>query len=187
MASLPLVILPDPRLFQPCEDVDLAADPIDKWVKDMTETMHDNQGIGLAACQVGIMKRLAIVDVGIIRRKDSPDDSPYEGSSEIAVFINPVVTWASEERDTHEEGCLSIPDFRGEVERPSRVRISYLDPKGKACTMEANDLMAVCLQHEIDHTNGILFISYLSPLKRNRVLARFKKAEHQQKKKSTRL
>ncbi|SRR5579883_1189614 len=182
MTSLPLVILPDPRLSQPCEDVDLAADPIHQWVRDMTETMHANEGVGLAACQVGIMKRLAIVDVGLIRRKDNPEDSSYEEPSEIAVFINPTVTWVSEERKIHEEGCLSIPDFRGEVERPSCVRVSYLDANGTVCTLEADDLMAVCLQHEIDHLNGILFISYLSPLKRNRVLARFKKADHRKRK-----
>jgi peptide deformylase len=182
MTSLPLVILPDPRLSQKCEDVNAAKDPLSQWVADMTDTMRVNQGIGLAACQVGLMKRLAIVDVGLIQGRDRHEDEHYEPVSEIAVFINPEVVWASEERSIFEEGCLSIPDFHAEVERPSRIRVTYEDQKGKPCDLEADGLLAVCLQHEIDHLNGILFISYLSPLKRNRVLERFRKEENRKRK-----
>jgi peptide deformylase len=134
-------------------------------VEEMFETMYDAPGIGLAAIQIGAPKRVVTMDLA---KKDEPK-APQ-------VFINPEILWASEDKATYEEGCLSIPEYYGDVERPAQVKVKFLDLEGEPQEIEANGLLATCLQHEIDHLNGVLFIDHMSKLKRDRVLKKFTKA-----------
>jgi peptide deformylase len=166
MAVREILILPDKRLRLKSEPVKKIDAGIRKLVEDMFETMYDAPGIGLAAIQVGIPKRVVTMDLS---KKEETEKNPQ-------VFINPEVLWTSEETATYEEGCLSIPEFYGDVERPAQVKVKYLDLEGKAQEIEADGLLATCLQHEIDHTNGVLFIDHLSKLKRDRVTKKFAKA-----------
>jgi peptide deformylase len=165
MTIRPLVILPDPKLRLVSEPVKEITDEIRKLADDMLETMYDAPGVGLAAIQIGVPLRMVTMDV-----------SKTEGEREPMVLINPEVLWASEEKRVYEEGCLSIPEYYEEVERPDRVRFRYMNLKGEIVEQEAEDLMATCVQHEIDHLNGVLFIDHLSKLKRDRVVTKFKKA-----------
>ena len=135
-------------------------------IDDMFETMYDAPGIGLAAIQIGVPRRVVTMDLA---KKDEPK-APQ-------VFINPEVVWSSDEKSTYEEGCLSIPEYYEEVERPAAVKVKYMDADGKSHEIEADGLLATCLQHEIDHTNGVLFIDYISKLKRDMVMKKFKKAQ----------
>ncbi len=165
MATRTILTLPDPRLrlvSKPVGKVDAA---IRRLVEDMFETMYGAPGIGLAAVQVGVPKRVVTMDLA---KKDEPK-SPK-------VYINPEILWASEERSTYEEGCLSIPEYYEEVERPAQVKVRYTDLDGNAQEVEANGLLATCLQHEVDHLNGVLFIDHISKLKRSRVIKKFAKA-----------
>jgi peptide deformylase len=165
MALREILKIPDKRLRQvsaPLKRIDADTRAL---VEDMFETMYDAPGIGLAAIQVGEPARVVVMDL-----------SKKDDAHEPRVFINPEVTWASDEKSTHEEGCLSIPEYYEEVERPLTVRVKYLDLDGKSHEIEASGLFATCLQHEIDHTNGILFIDYISRLKRERVIKKFTKA-----------
>jgi peptide deformylase len=165
MAVRDILILPDKRLRQVSEPVKKIDAGIRKLVDDMFETMYEAPGIGLAAVQVGTPKRVVTMDLA---KKDDPK-APQ-------VFINPEVVWSSEDKAIYEEGCLSIPEFYDEVERPAHVKVKYLDLEGASHEIEANGLLATCLQHEIDHLNGVLFIDHLSKLKRDRVLKKFTKA-----------
>lgn len=165
MSIRPLVILPDPKLRLVSEPVKDITDEIRKLADDMLETMYDAPGVGLAAIQVGVPLRIVTMDV-----------SKTEGEREPMVLINPEIIWASEEKRVYEEGCLSIPEYYEEVERPDRVRFRYMNLKGEIIEQDAEDLMATCVQHEIDHLDGVLFIDHLSKLKRDRVLTKFKKA-----------
>jgi peptide deformylase len=168
MALREILILPDKRLRRPSEAVAKIDGAIRKLVDDMFETMYGAPGIGLAAVQVGTMKRVVTLDLA---KKEEPPKPQ--------VYINPEVVWSSEDKSTYEEGCLSIPEFYSEVERPTQVRVTYMDLEGKSHEITASGLLATCLQHEIDHTNGILFIDYLSKLKRDRVIKKFSKAAKQ--------
>ena len=165
MAVREIIKLPDKRLRLKSEPVKRIDAGIRKLVDDMFETMYDAPGIGLAAIQVGVAKRVVTMDL-----------SKKEENHEPQVFINPEVIWKSDEKSKYEEGCLSIPEYYEEVERPARVKVKYLDLHGKAQEIEASGLMATCLQHEIDHTNGVLFIDHISKLKRDRVIKKFAKA-----------
>ncbi|HEY1473152.1 MAG TPA: peptide deformylase [Pseudolabrys sp.] len=165
MAVRDILILPDKRLRLKSEPVERIDKPLRRLIDDMFETMYAAPGIGLAAIQVGVPQRVVTMDLA---KKDDPK-APQ-------VFVNPEVTWKTDERAIYEEGCLSIPEYYEEVERPSAVRVKYLDLDGKPHEIEATGLLATCLQHEIDHTNGILFIDYISKLKRDMVMKRFKKA-----------
>jgi peptide deformylase len=165
MAIKPLVLLPDPRLRQKSEPVGKITDAIRKLAADMLDTMYDAPGVGLAAIQIGVPKRVVTMDVS----KDEKERHPR-------VLINPEITWASEEKHIYEEGCLSIPEFYDEVERPAQVKFRYTNLDGETVEEEADGLMAICVQHEIDHLNGILFIDHLSRLKRERVTKKFAKA-----------
>jgi len=165
MAVRDILILPDKRLRLKSEPVKAIDKSLRALIDDMFETMYAAPGIGLAAIQVGVPQRVVTMDLA---KKDDPRNPQ--------VFINPEVAWKSAEQATYEEGCLSIPDYYEEVERPSAVKIKYLDLDGKPQEIEATGLFATCLQHEIDHTNGILFIDYISKLKRSMVMKRFKKA-----------
>ena len=156
MAILELVKAPDPRLkliSQPVPDVDRA---LRRFMDDMLDTMKDANGIGLAAIQVGVPKRVAVVDLD----PSGPDSNPI-------YLVNPKIVAASEEQTVHNEGCLSVPEFWEDVSRPSRLTVEYTDEKGRPQTVEAEGLLATCLQHEIDHINGLLFIDHLSKLKRS--------------------
>ena len=160
-----IIKLPDKRLRLSSEPVKRVDAGIRKLVDDMFETMYDAPGIGLAAIQIGIAKRVVTMDL-----------SKKEDAHEPRVLINPEIIWSSEEQTTREEGCLSIPDYYEEVKRPAEVKVKYLDLDGKTHEIEAKGLLATCLQHEIDHINGVLFIDHLSKLKRDRVIKKFAKA-----------
>jgi peptide deformylase len=165
MAIREIIKLPDKRLRLVSEPVKQIDAGIRKLVDDMFQTMYKAPGIGLAAIQVGVAKRVITMDL-----------SKKEDDHEPQVFINPEILWQSEERVKFEEGCLSIPDYYEEVERPAEVKVKYLDLAGKKREIDAKGLLATCLQHEIDHINGVLFIDHLSKLKRDRVVKKFTKA-----------
>jgi peptide deformylase len=165
MAVREIIKLPDKRLRLKSESVQKIDAGIKKLVDDMFETMYDAPGIGLAAVQLGIAKRVVTMDL-----------SKKEDDAKPRVFINPEITWTSEEKGKYEEGCLSIPEYYEEVERPAEVKVKYMDLDGKSHEITAKGLFATCLQHEIDHTNGVLFIDHLSKLKRDRVIKKFTKA-----------
>jgi peptide deformylase len=165
MAVRDILILPDKRLRLDSEPVKRIDPDIRALVDDMFETMYDAPGIGLAGIQIGVPKRIVVMDL-----------SKKDDAHRPLVFINPEITWASDEKSTHEEGCLSIPEYYEEVERPTSVKVKYLDLDGKAHEIEAGGLFATCIQHEIDHINGVLFIDHISRLKRDRVVKKFTKA-----------
>ncbi|MDE1940451.1 MAG: peptide deformylase [Alphaproteobacteria bacterium] len=163
-----ILTAPDPRLKAVATDVEKVDGEIRKLADDMLETMYDADGIGLAAVQIGVAKRVVVMDL------DQKD-----GKNKPQVFINPKIVWVSEETATFEEGCLSVPDIWEDVERPARIRAEYLDRDGKKQTVEADGLLADCLQHEMDHLNGVLFIDHLSRLKRSIALRKLAKAKRQ--------
>ena len=170
MALRRILTVADPKdlqvLKQRSAPVGEVTDEIRALADDMLETMYDAPGIGLAAVQIGDLRRVVVMDLA---REDEPKQP--------RVFIDPVITWSSEETLPYEEGCLSIPEIFDAVERPARVRVSYTDRDGNRVEdEEAADLYAVCIQHEIDHCDGVLFIDYLSRLKRDRAIAKVKKA-----------
>jgi peptide deformylase len=165
MAVRDILILPDKRLrlvSKPVAKIDAATRQL---VEDMFETMYDAPGIGLAAIQIGEPRRIVTMDLA---KKDE--------SREPQVFINPELISQSGDKNVHEEGCLSIPEYYEEVARPAEVKLRYLDLDGKQHEIEANGLLATCIQHEIDHLNGVLFIDHISKLKRDRVIKKFTKA-----------
>ncbi len=172
----PLVILPDPVLRKVSAPVEQVDGDLRKLADDMLETMYDAPGIGLAAIQIGIPLRMLVIDLS---REDEPND-PH-------VFINPEILARSDEPNLHEEGCLSIPEYYAEVERPESVTVSYVDRDGKKQEIVADGMMATCLQHEIDHLNGVLFIDHLSKLKRDMVVRKFKKLAREKDKAPTRM
>jgi peptide deformylase len=165
MALRDILILPDKRLRSVSKPVVEISDEIRTLVADMFETMYEAPGIGLAAIQVGVPSRVIVMDL-----------SKREAEAEPRVFINPEITWSSEEKSLYEEGCLSIPDVHEDVERPARVKIRYLDLEGKPHEEDAEGLFATCIQHEVDHVNGVLFIDHISKLKRERIIKKFTKA-----------
>src|SRR3974390_184378 len=165
MAIREIIKLPDKRLRLVSEPVKQIDAGIRKLVDDMFETMYKAPGIGLAAIQLGVAKRVITLDL-----------SKKEDDHEPQVFINPEILWQSEALAKFEEGCLSIPDYYEEVERPAQGKVRYLDLSGKKREIDAKGLLATCLQHEIDHINGVLFIDHLSKLKRDRVIKKFTKA-----------
>ncbi len=165
MAVRDIIILPDKRLRLVSEPVKRVDREVRALVDDMFETMYDAPGIGLAAIQIGVPRRVITMDLA---KKDAP--------KEPRIFINPEILSRADERATYEEGCLSIPEFYEEVTRPKEVKVRYLDLDGNEQVVEANGLLATCLQHEIDHINGILFIDHISKLKRDRVIKKFAKA-----------
>ncbi len=169
MSIKPIILLPNTVLRKQSEPVERFDDELQKLAADMTDTMYYAPGIGLAAVQIGVLRRLLVIDVS----KDEDNKNPQ-------VFINPEVVDESDERGIYDEGCLSIPDYYAEVERPASIKVNYLDLSGKAQTIQADGLMATCLQHEIDHLNGVLFIDYLSKLKKNMVIKKFTKLAKQQ-------
>jgi peptide deformylase len=165
MAVRSIITLPDAQLRLTSAPVAKVDDGVRAVLDDMIATMYDAPGIGLAAVQVGVLQRLVVLDIA--RRDESPQP---------LFLVNPEVLESSADRIVYEEGCLSIPDFYEDVERPERVRVRFQDRDGADCEMEADGLLAIAIQHEIDHLNGVLFVDHLSRLKRERVLKRFTKA-----------
>jgi peptide deformylase len=165
MALRDILILPDKRLRFVSKPVVEIGDEIRTLVADMFDTMYEAPGIGLAAIQVGVPSRVVVMNL-----------SKREAEAEPRVFINPEITWSSDEKSLYEEGCLSIPEIHEDVERPARVKIKYLDLDGKPREADAEGLFATCIQHEVDHLNGVLFIDHISKLKRERIIKKFAKA-----------
>ncbi|HEV2573370.1 MAG TPA: peptide deformylase [Beijerinckiaceae bacterium] len=171
MSLKPIIILPDTRLRAVSAPVTAVDDGVRTLLDDMLETMYDAPGIGLAAIQIAVPKRVIVVDVA--KREEEGEENPEKKNP--IFLINPEIVLASEETSIYEEGCLSIPEFYAEVERPARVRVRYLDRMGITQELDADGLLATCLQHEIDHLNGVLFIDHISRLKRDRVVKKFAK------------
>lgn len=166
MAIRPIICLPDPRLRLVSRPVGKVDDSVRKLMDDMLETMYDAPGIGLAAIQIAEPTRVVVIDTS--KKEEEPQKPLF--------FVNPEIIWSSDEKNVHEEGCLSIPDYYEEVERPARVKVKYLDRDGRQQELDCDGLLATCIQHEIDHLNGVLFIDYLSRLKRERAVKKFAKA-----------
>lgn len=164
MTKRDIIILPDPKLRLVSEPIASVDDAVRQLADDMLETMYDAPGIGLAAIQIGVPKRMLVLDVA--REGETP--APL-------VVINPEIVWESDEHSVYQEGCLSIPEYYEDVERPQRIGLRFLDREGAAREIEADGLLATCLQHEIDHLNGVLFIDHISKLKRDRVVKKFQK------------
>jgi peptide deformylase len=165
---LQIVIAPDKRLKMVAKPVATVGEATRRLLDDMLATMYAAPGIGLAAPQVGVMERLIVLDLADTEEGEKPD--PLR-------LINPEITWRSEETKVYNEGCLSLPDFYGDITRPASVVVDYLDAQGVKRTLNADGLLATCLQHEIDHLNGILFTDYLSPVKRNMIMRKLEKAK----------
>ncbi len=166
MAVLPIIIAPDPRLKQVCVPIDRVNDEIRRLMDDMLETMYLAPGVGLAAPQVGILKRVIVVDVS----KDEGERQPH-------LMANPELVWVADEDANAEEGCLSLPDHFGDVVRPASIRVRYLDHENEIRESAAEGLLATCIQHEMDHLEGILFVDHMSALKRNMILRKLIKAK----------
>ncbi len=173
MAIRDILTVPNPVLKQVSKTVDVVDDQLRALMDDMLETMYDAPGIGLAAIQVGAPVRVIVMD---LQEKPEGAAPEAEGVKKPRFFVNPEIVWASEELAGYEEGCLSVPEIYDEVMRPAKVRLKYLDYNGNAIEEEADGLYATCIQHEMDHLNGVLFIDHLSKLKRDRAVSKVKKA-----------
>ena len=170
MEKLDIITIPDPVLRETCAPVDSVDDDVRTFLDAMLTTMYDAPGIGLAAPQVGVARRIVTIDVSKRSREDGEAEEPNP-----LFLINPKIVWRSEDPSFYEEGCLSIPDYYAEVERPAEVVIEFLNRDGDLMELKADGLLATCVQHELDHLDGILFIDYLSRLKRDRVIKKFAK------------
>lgn len=166
MAIRPILTAPDPRLKTISKPVAAVDDELRALMDDMLETMYDAPGIGLAAIQIGVPKRVIVMDLA---GKDEPRAPQY--------FVNPEILWKSDEMGSYEEGCLSVPEMYEDVQRPARIRARWLDYHGNPVEVEADGMLATCLQHEMDHLEGVLFIDHLSKLKRDIILRKMTKAK----------
>ncbi|WP_428699558.1 peptide deformylase [Stappia sp.] len=171
MTKRDILILPDPKLRLVSEPVARVDDAVRQLADDMLDTMYAAPGIGLAAIQIGVPSRMLVLDVA----REGEEPAPL-------VVINPEIVWASEEHSVYQEGCLSIPEYYEDVERPEKIGLRFLDRDGAEREIEAEGLLSTCLQHEIDHLNGVLFIDHISRLKRGRVLRKFQKQARQSEK-----
>jgi len=169
MTVRPILTAPDPRLQAISTDVETVTAETRSLIDDMAESMYAADGIGLAAVQIGVPKRVVVIDL-----------DQKEGKKNPRAFINPKITWASEEMAVFEEGCLSVPEIWDDVERPARIKAEYLDRDGNKQTLEADGMLATCLQHEMDHLNSVLFIDHLSRLKRSMAIKKLTKAKKRQ-------
>ncbi len=166
MALLPILRYPDPRLHKKAAPVEVVDDRIRQLVSDMAQTMYDAPGVGLAATQVDVHERVVVIDVS-------------ENGDDLRVLTNPEIVWSSDDTQVYEEGCLSVPGVYDEVRRAANIRVQALDEKGQPYEFEADGLLAVCVQHELDHLDGKVFVEYLSPLKQNRIKTRLRKQERE--------
>ena len=164
MSKNSIIIEPDPILRQKSESLEKVDSNVRKLMDDMLETMYEAPGIGLAAVQVGILKRLIVIDISKDEQKKEP-----------LFFVNPKITFRSKKTSVYEEGCLSLPGHFAEIERPAECHVSYVDYSGKNQELKASGLLATCVQHEIDHLNGVLFIDYLSKLKKDMIIKKLTK------------
>ena len=164
MAIRDILVVPHPLLKQVSTPVEAVTDETRALMDDMLETMYAAPGIGLAAVQIGVPKRIIVMDLARPEEEKQP-----------RFFVNPEILWASEETQPYEEGCLSVPEYYDEVERPARVKLRYLDYGGKQVEEDAEGMFAVCIQHEMDHLEGVLFIDHLSRLKREQAVKKVKK------------
>ena len=171
MALREILLIPDPVLKVRADPVDCVDDEVRALMDDMLETMYHAPGIGLAAVQIGITRRVIVLDIAA---KQDEEPKPL-------VMANPEIIWSSSEIAEYEEGCLSIPEIYEMVSRPAQVKVRYLDRSNKQQELHCKDLLATCIQHEIDHLDGVLFIDYLSRLKRDRIIKKFSKAARQHK------
>ena len=169
MAIRPIIIAPDPVLKAKAKPVENIDGGIVRLMDDMLETMYKAPGIGLAAPQIGILQRVIVVDVADKDEKPQP-----------FAMANPEILWKSDETSVHNEGCLSLPDHYADVTRPKQVRLRYIDRDGEVRELDADNLLATCVQHEIDHLNGVLFIDHISLLKRNMIMRKLQKAKKSQ-------
>lgn len=169
MSLLPILCFPDPRLHTVAKPVQAVDDRIQALIADMLETMYDANGIGLAATQVDVHERLIVIDVS-------------EERNQPLVLINPEIVWASPDKQVNDEGCLSVPGIYDGVERSTAIRVTALDGQGQPRTVEAEGILAICIQHEMDHLLGKVFVEYLSPLKRNRIKTKMLKARRETEK-----
>jgi len=167
MATLDIITIPDPILRKVSAPIERVDDELRQLIDDMLETMYEAPGIGLAGVQVAVPRRVIVLDV--MRDEDVPKNP--------IAMINPEIVWRGDEVSVHEEGCLSIPEYYAEIERPSEVRVAFLDRDGQPQEMHCEDLLATVVQHEVDHLDGKLFIDYLSRLKRDRLVKKFIKAQ----------
>ena len=168
MALLPILCFPDPRLHTVAAPIAAVDDRVRQIASDMLETMYEAQGIGLAATQVNVHERLVVIDVS-------------EERNQPLILVNPEIVWTSEEMHISDEGCLSVPGIYDGVERAARVRVQSLDLQGAAVTLEAEELLGVCIQHELDHLLGKVFVEYLSPLKRSRIRSKMLKRQREER------
>lgn len=166
MALLPILTAPDPRLKKTAEPVAAVDDDVRKLMNDMLETMYKAPGIGLAAPQVGVLRRVIVLDTA----REDEEPQPLR-------MANPELTWVSDDDAVYNEGCLSVPDHYADVVRPAAIKVRYLDENNESRELEADGLLATCIQHEIDHLDGILFIDHLTALKRNIILRKLLKAK----------
>ena len=164
MALLSIIVAPDPRLKVKCDPVIEVTEKHRKILDDMLETMYDAPGIGLAAPQIGVTERMIVVDVS----KNDNELMPYQ-------MINPEITYASDELFDYEEGCLSLPEQYAQVTRPEKIHVTYIDPAGVSQKLEASGILATCIQHEMDHLEGILFVDHISRLRRDLIIRKLKK------------
>ena len=171
MAILPIIIAPDPRLKVKCDPVEEVTPELVRLMDDMLDTMYNAPGVGLAAPQVDLQKRVIVADISTAEEERDPHQ-----------MVNPEILWTSEELFKYEEGCLSLPEQYADIIRPKQVKIKYLDKEGKSQIMEAENLLAVCLQHEIDHLEGILFVDHISMLKRDLIIRKLQKMKKLEKK-----
>jgi peptide deformylase len=165
MAILPIIIAPDPRLKLKSTLVARVDDEVRRLMDDMLETMYAAPGIGLSAVQVGVTRRVIVIDV-----------TPKPDGRAPLRLVNPEIVWRAEELEFHEEGCLSFPDHFAEVRRPTGIGLRYLDENGEACELRADDMLATCIQHELDHLEGILFVDHLSMVRRSMIVRKLAKA-----------
>lgn len=166
MALLPILRYPDPRLHKVAKPVQVVDDRIRQLVRDMAETMYDAPGVGLAATQVDVHERVVVIDVS-------------EEANQLLVLINPEITWRSDEQQVYEEGCLSVPGVYDEVKRAERIHVRALNEQGEPFEFDADGLLAVCVQHELDHLMGKVFVEYLSTLKQSRIKTKLRKQERE--------
>ena len=186
MSIKPIILIPDPILRVASKPVEQVDDQLRAFLDDMLETMYDAPGIGLAAIQLGEPLRVITMDVSQRAEPDEedpdeeqPEAEPQEPEKNPIFLINPEIVWLSDAPSIYEEGCLSIPEYYAEVERPESCRVQFLDRDGKQQELEANGLMSTCIQHEIDHLNGVLFVDHISKLKRDMVIKKFTKSAKQ--------
>ncbi|MBT6094897.1 MAG: peptide deformylase [Rhodospirillaceae bacterium] len=168
MALLPIIVAPDPRLKIETRPVEAVDDDLRAFLGDMLDTMYAADGIGLAAPQVGDERSVIVVDL----TREDEERSPMK-------MINPEITWYSDDERVHDEGCLSLPEHYAEVVRPDAIRVTYLDETGASCELEADGMLSTCIQHEIDHLHGVLFVDHVSAIKRGMILRKLKKAKKQ--------